>query len=710
MAFDSAAQLRKIFEDAPGDLPSAALHYASNGIMVFPVAVDSTVPLISSREGGHGYLDATCDLDRVRAWWTAWPKANIGLRTGVQFDVLDLDLKNGNDGPSRWAEVTRDGGFTEPVAWVEKTPHGLHFYLPEVKDVTRKAPVHDDWRGVDYLGKGGYVVAYPSVANEAPYVKHGPFTTPYEQTYSKLDVLLGRAEESTSGHVTVDIEVMEPGSPGTKYGLKALNDEFNKCALCGAGGRNLQMYKSACALGELVAGKQLDYDVVVEWLYEAARLNGLIDDPDDGPNQTLKTIYGGLAKGQESPRDSETYIGLPPAPAPKLPPSLSTPVSQEMSIPAAPAWVAADQAARGAAGIGYLPVVPPETVPAPNKSVLPPPEDIEQAQLDRFAKDVADGLYARRVRQEISRQWAALEQAQKSEAKTETLRHILENRSDLQWRVKNLLPMGTDTPSSTMVVAAAKTGKTTLMVNLLRSLMTGDPLFSTQTVVNKIEGSVMYLNYEVTRDQLGDWFLANRLPPSCFDRMLVRSLRGQANPFNSEMKLAELAVEMREAGTEVLVVDTFSRAYTGESQNDAAEVGAWLVKLDQLAAAAGVSDVYLVHHSGHDVTRSRGSSALNDWPDAILVLAKGDISDGNMEPRKNPDALRVLSGEGRDVFLPWHYLLFEDTTKHLTLKREDEMPKGGVLPEPSKPAPKAKTPTSKLPLTTQLLPEWSNVL
>ena len=70
---------------------AAALRYASQGIPVFPLAPRSKFPLISATHGGHGLHDATTDAARIQAWWMAHPTANIGLRTGVAFDVIDLD-------------------------------------------------------------------------------------------------------------------------------------------------------------------------------------------------------------------------------------------------------------------------------------------------------------------------------------------------------------------------------------------------------------------------------------------------------------------------------------------------------------------------------------------------------------------------------------------------------------------------------------------
>jgi hypothetical protein len=68
-----------------------ALSYAARGFLVFPVAPRSKVPLIPARQGGKGLHDATTSQRTIRRWWRACPDANVGLRTGVTFDVVDLD-------------------------------------------------------------------------------------------------------------------------------------------------------------------------------------------------------------------------------------------------------------------------------------------------------------------------------------------------------------------------------------------------------------------------------------------------------------------------------------------------------------------------------------------------------------------------------------------------------------------------------------------
>jgi hypothetical protein len=106
----------------------------------------------------HGATDASTDPDVIRRWWRLWPEANVGLRCGDVFDVLDIDGPDALAGlrQLRPADVSsivgptvctgRDGGGWH--VYVEPTGHGHHIgFRP----------------GVDWQGRGCLVVAPPSV-------------------------------------------------------------------------------------------------------------------------------------------------------------------------------------------------------------------------------------------------------------------------------------------------------------------------------------------------------------------------------------------------------------------------------------------------------------------------------------------------------------------------------------------------------------------
>lgn len=136
-------------------LREAALAYANWGWPVFPLRPGQKTPYARS----HGYRDATTDRDTVRTWWTRAPWANIGLATGNLFDVLDVDFKHG--AMACWPDL-RDSEAMPAVHGLASTASGgLHVFL-----MPAGLGNHTNMGsrpGLDYRGRGGYVVAAPSV-------------------------------------------------------------------------------------------------------------------------------------------------------------------------------------------------------------------------------------------------------------------------------------------------------------------------------------------------------------------------------------------------------------------------------------------------------------------------------------------------------------------------------------------------------------------
>ena len=229
-----------------------------------------------------------------------------------------------------------------------------------------------------------------------------------------------------------------------------------------------------------------------------------------------------------------------------------------------------------------------------------------------------------------------------------TLAELLARPDTAKYRIEGLLPAG----GRMTATAQRKVGKTTLIGNLARSLLTGEDFLGRFPVV-PITGRVIVLNYEVTGAQFARWMADIGVPP---DRCYVINLRGRRNLLADAEGRAELVGQIRAQSGEVLVVDPFGRAYTGKSQNDAAEVTPWLVRLDEVAEQAGITEVILTAHAGWDGERTRGSTALEDWPDVIVTMTRDPDSDE-----------RFIKAEGRDVDLPEDRLSFDPATRTLAL-------------------------------------------
>jgi putative DNA primase/helicase len=111
----------------------------------------------------HGIKDASRKAAQVRAWWTKWPDANIGLVTGQASGriVLDIDVKKGKKGLESLAALIEEHGAL-PETLTARTPSGGWHYVFRIPDRAIKS--HKGVRdGVDLLADGSYFVASPSV-------------------------------------------------------------------------------------------------------------------------------------------------------------------------------------------------------------------------------------------------------------------------------------------------------------------------------------------------------------------------------------------------------------------------------------------------------------------------------------------------------------------------------------------------------------------
>jgi hypothetical protein len=298
------------------------------------------------------------------------------------------------------------------------------------------------------------------------------------------------------------------------------------------------------------------------------------------------------------------------------------------------------------------------TVTAPEAYASPEPqqgEADEEAVLDAaatLARDVEREAYRIRVRERARERVAAEKAAAEDVPPFEDglLVDLLKLPEQPPARVEELIPA----EAGTLVVAARKTGKTTFELNLARSLVQGGD-FLGRFPVRPVTGRVGLLNFEVSRPTITQWAAEAGVPT---ERLYVVNLRGRRNPFGNPGDLERLAERLHAHEVESLIVDPFGRAYTGKSQNDPGEVGAWLADLDRFARGqAGVIDLILAAHAGWEGERTRGSSALEDWADVIVTLVRD----------RDEDQIRFLRAEGRDVLVEEDRLDFDPTTRSLTL-------------------------------------------
>lgn len=159
-------------------LLEAALAYAARGWPVFPCSPRDKAPLLPADKdaagkripGSGGCRKASLDPEQIRAWWSKWPSAMIGVAMGDNgLFALDFDPRIDADTGEEWtldrlkAELEQQIGGALPASLAVRTPSGgvhVYFAQPATGDPIRNRgnlPRH-----VDVRGEGGYVIAPPS--------------------------------------------------------------------------------------------------------------------------------------------------------------------------------------------------------------------------------------------------------------------------------------------------------------------------------------------------------------------------------------------------------------------------------------------------------------------------------------------------------------------------------------------------------------------
>ncbi|MFM2025043.1 MAG: hypothetical protein RLZZ56_1056 [Actinomycetota bacterium] len=223
-----------------------------------------------------------------------------------------------------------------------------------------------------------------------------------------------------------------------------------------------------------------------------------------------------------------------------------------------------------------------------------------------------------------------------------------------RWVIEGILPVN----GNCSIVAAMKTGKSTLVYNFIYSLAFGET-FLNCFKTNTIEGRIGFVNFELTEEQCQDWFVKS--PIGASDRVHVWNLRGEPNPFRTEQAIADFSKEVSEAGIRVLILDPWSSLFVGDTNNNDEVKRFWLT-LDAFKKSSGVKELIIPIHAGRDITKSRGASSLDDHPDSIIHLTR------------QSDGIRTFRATGRDVEVPEGELEYDKPTLLLSYK-------GAVTPE-----------------------------
>ena len=267
-----------------------ALRYAERGWHGFPLGEGSKLPKIPKAQGGRGFHDATTDPEQLRRWFTRWPRANVGIRTGATSGlvVLDVDVRHRGDASLR-ALTDKRGQL--PRTLTARTPSGgwHHYFTWPGVELRNSASVLDD--GLDVRAEGGYVAAVPSLVARVGDYEWMDYNTPVAPMPGWLVRLLRKPKRAPAPGRTV----LLPRAAAVTLAESVLADRARQVANAPRSRRNNTLNACAFYLGTFVARGVLDSAQVYEVLTAAAFQAGL------GEREIRATIASGLSAGLDAP-------------------------------------------------------------------------------------------------------------------------------------------------------------------------------------------------------------------------------------------------------------------------------------------------------------------------------------------------------------------------------------------------------------------------
>lgn len=241
-----------------------------------------------------------------------------------------------------------------------------------------------------------------------------------------------------------------------------------------------------------------------------------------------------------------------------------------------------------------------------------------------------------------------------------TLRdQLLDPPDGPEWRITDLLPAG----GNAVIAATAKSGKTTMVTNLIKSLVDGNRFLGSYSIARP-EGRVAMWNLEVSEGQYLRWVADMRIKNT--SAVSVMHLRGASVPIMTDRGFQWTVQWLVNNDISVWVIDPFARAASGIDEDRANQVGPWLERVDEIKRVAGVGEVILVTHTpkpshGKDgnviIGREtpRGSQRLTDWADVSWYISR------------DSEGRRFFRALGRDVEVAMSYMMYHPISRGLAI-------------------------------------------
>jgi len=195
---------------------------------------------------------------------------------------------------------------------------------------------------------------------------------------------------------------------------------------------------------------------------------------------------------------------------------------------------------------------------------------------------------------------------------------VLSQVTNPKWLIKDVC----EEESLMQIFGAPKSGKSFIAIAMSCAIASGQDFYGNSSFAKP----VLYICGEGQRGvkrRLSAWqqaqYSLKQVPLYLSDRA-VRI--GDKDDFQRLIEEIEV-IQALEGQIGMVVVDTFQRNFGGGNENSAEDVGNFIHQLDSLIANYGCN-VCIVHHSGHEGSRARGSSVIGASLDYEFSVKRTD--------------------------------------------------------------------------------------
>lgn len=268
-------------------LPDAAKAYEAMGVALVLLKVRNKTPVYK----------AWPRKAEPASSWAANPEANIGANMGMS-GLCSLDVDNHALTAKVFTALGLDlVSLVEMGCVVEGAPGKCRSMFSTSSPLNTFKFSHNGRVLFELRSAGGQDVLPPSIhPNTGQPYRWRPGTSPFEcgafpPVPGQL-VAMWRDWDALKERMTAALESEAEG----EYGKAALAGELQRLRASVQGGRNNQLFKSACSLAQLVAGDELDGEEVYKALREAALATGL------SAAEVDPTLNSAFKRGEAQPR------------------------------------------------------------------------------------------------------------------------------------------------------------------------------------------------------------------------------------------------------------------------------------------------------------------------------------------------------------------------------------------------------------------------